>query len=1170
MATPDDPTDSRCDPLVTISEDYLARCRNGEIPSIEEYFERYPELADEIRDLFPTLGIVEGLKPASIDNQTLVTARPLEPNRKLPTIRDYRIFREIGRGGMGIVYEAEHLALGRRVALKVVPSKPGSDASSVERFRHEARAAAGMHHSNIVPVFDVGSTEEYNYYAMQFIVGDGLDRVIEVLSEMREGGERGKNTLLSQTEFALQAAAAITTNWDRPIESVGETRAAVETAKQVSATSSSISAISNEQTYARNVAKIGIEVASALGHAHGRGIIHRDIKPSNILLDTDGTAWVADFGLAKSQDVELTQTGNILGTLRYMSPERFSGPCDERGDIYGLGAALYEMLTLRPLYRAADHLTLMDQIKTQEPTPLREQDRTIPLDLETIVHKAIARDPARRYQTAALLSDDLQRFTEGRPILARRVGPLERLSLWANNNRLVAGLAASLIIGLFAVAVGSTFGAIQYRNLASQAQEIADEKAAIADEMAVLAKRNQTVVDSFVGAFRSADPENQGVTSDMTALEVLQQALSQIESDEELAQDELTKATLLAAIGSSLDSLGQYNSAISAHEETLGLRKAKLGDEHPDTLSSMNSLAVGYQSAGRLEEAISLHEETLRLQKATLGDGHPDTLISMNNLATGYQSTGRLEEALPLWEEALRLSTAKLGGDHPDTLISMINLAFGYRMAGRLDEAIPLQEETLRLSKARLGDDHPDTLISMKNLAGGYRSAGRLDEAIPLHEETLRLQKKKLGNEHPNTLRSMNSLAASYQSAGRLDEAIRLFKETHQLSKAKVGDVHPSSLISMNSLAECYRSAGMLDEAIRRDEETFRLCKAELGDEHPSTLTVMNNLAYDYEQVGRLEDAIPLHEETLRLRKAELGAEHPNTLSSMNNLAFNYYKAKRLDEAIELAEETLRLSKATLGDVHLETLRSTNNLAVYCKAADRLDDAIPLLEEAVRLMKPNLGVDHFQTLNSMKHLSLSYHLAGRFDEAIPWFEQTFRLMKTKLGDDHSQTLATLQGMQAALLRSRRFAEAEKAVNEWVDILQRSAEPDRQRLAHAFVSLAEAQLGLQRMENASEQIGKASGFSEIDEVQQLRADSISGAILAAQSEWDRAERLLVESATLLGEKLSELESGERWYIPVAYRRVVEMFELRDNRAAANEWKTRLTQALDAISKPQNRD
>ncbi len=352
-------------------------------------------------------------------------------------------------------------------------------------------------------------------------------------------------------------------NDETPVRGTGN-QAKVDTAKMASATTSNISSLTTPQVFARNAARIGIEVAAALEHAHHRGVIHRDIKPSNILLDTESRAWVADFGLAKSENVELTQTGNLLGTLRYMAPERFSGPCDARGDVYGLGATLYELLTLQPLYAASDHLALIDCIKTQEPKPIRELDRTVPLDLETIVNKAIAKDPARRYQTAALLGDDLQRFMDGRPIRARRVGPLERLSLWANNNRMVAGLAASLMIGLLAVAVASTFGALQYRQVAKRAKAVADEKAALAEEMTALANRNQAVVDTFVAAFRSADPENESVTSNMTALEVLQQALAEIENNEEFAKDELTKATLLNAIGQSFNALGRHDEAIQA------------------------------------------------------------------------------------------------------------------------------------------------------------------------------------------------------------------------------------------------------------------------------------------------------------------------------------------------------------------------------------------------------------------------------------------------------------------------------------------------------------------------------------------------------------------------------------------------------------------------------
>src|SRR5262249_44368095 len=220
------------------------------------------------------------------------------------------------------------------------------------------------------------------------------------------------------------------------------------------------SAADDGRAYFRSVAQIGQQTASALSYAHARGVIHRDIKPSNLLLDTTGIVWVTDFGLAKTGDLGMTATGDIVGTIRYMAPERFRGECDGRADVYALGLTLYELLVLRPAFDGTDRLHLIDQIRHQEPSRLRALDPRIPRDLETIVMKAIEKDPRRRYASAETLAEDLRRYLADEPIRARRVGPLERLGRWGRRNPLVASLSAAVVL-VAAVGFAGVFGQMQ-------------------------------------------------------------------------------------------------------------------------------------------------------------------------------------------------------------------------------------------------------------------------------------------------------------------------------------------------------------------------------------------------------------------------------------------------------------------------------------------------------------------------------------------------------------------------------------------------------------------------------------------------------------------------------------------------------------------------------------
>jgi serine/threonine protein kinase/WD40 repeat protein len=449
--------------LDRLAEEFAERFRRGERPALQEYAERYPDLAEEIRDLFPAMVEIERAEAAE------------PPPGPLRQVADYRIVREIGRGGMGVVYEAEQASLGRRVALKVLRTHIQGDAKALARFKREARAAAQLHHTNIVPVFDVGQDGEHCYYAMQYIQGQGLDQIICELRRLRavdgkqgvsaaepkpEGDGAGPPNLaksLLTGQFAARERTLATSEAEAPGPDTPPPSEVTAAASAKLPGETELSSIETDRRhYFESVARIGWQTASALAHAHERGIIHRDIKPSNLLLDAGSTVWITDFGLAKTEEDALTRTGDIVGTIRYMPPERFQGRCDPRADVYALGMTLYELLVLRPAFASGDRMALMSQISTDEPARPRTLDPRIPRDLETIVLKAIAKDPDQRYRTAQDLCQDLRCFLDGEPIKARRTSWPERVGLWSRRNPALAGLLGVLIL---AVAGLTVFGA---------------------------------------------------------------------------------------------------------------------------------------------------------------------------------------------------------------------------------------------------------------------------------------------------------------------------------------------------------------------------------------------------------------------------------------------------------------------------------------------------------------------------------------------------------------------------------------------------------------------------------------------------------------------------------------------------------------------------------------
>jgi WD40 repeat protein/serine/threonine protein kinase len=499
-------SDSRSAVVLELAEEFLERYRQGERPSLKEYIDRNPDLASEIKEVFPALALMENVALAdeSLSGAATGPAVPGESDSLPPQqLGDYRILREVGRGGMGIVYEAEQVSLGRHVALKVLPHTIFVDDSQRRRFEREAKAAAKLHHTNIVPVFGVGEHDGMPYYVMQFIQGLGLDGVLEELKHLQgaRGGETSgelresrkdvsaadvaRSLLTGAFEFGAGGVSSASEPQEADASCSAENSATgkpsdsfTRSSVKLPGSSSTLHGKSRKANYWQSVAQIGMQVAEALEYAHKQGIQHRDIKPSNLLLDTRGTVWVTDFGLARADNEDhLTRTGDIVGTLRYMPPEAFEGRADKRGDIYSLGLTLYELLALKPAFEERDRHRLIKRVTTEEPPRLDKLNRQIPRDLMTIVRKAIDREPRRRYQSAAEMAEDLQRFVDDRPVKARRVSEWERLWRWGHRNPAIASLLIAVVLLLALGSIASTVAAI-YLNKAKQA---ADEAARVAD-----------------------------------------------------------------------------------------------------------------------------------------------------------------------------------------------------------------------------------------------------------------------------------------------------------------------------------------------------------------------------------------------------------------------------------------------------------------------------------------------------------------------------------------------------------------------------------------------------------------------------------------------------------------------------------------------------------------
>jgi outer membrane protein assembly factor BamB len=414
--------------LLKVLDEYLEGLQAGETPDRERLLREHPELAGQLEPCLAGMDFIHrAAKPAG-------GGAPAQ-------LGDFRIIREIGRGGMGVVYEAEQLSLKRRVALKVLRFGVGADVEVMKRFQREAETVAQLHHTNIVPIHAVGELGGVHFYAMQLIDGKSLAAVL----------------------------------------------------------AEDVTPEQNIKPDFRRVAGWGLQAAEALAHAHHRGVIHRDIKPSNLILAPDGTVWLTDFGLAKRADeVTLTAAGVLMGTPRYMSPEQAAAakqPIDHRTDIYSLGATLYELATGKPVFESQTPQGVITQILSAEPVAPRLIQGTMPRDLETIILKCLAKEPAGRYQQARELADDLRAYLENRSIKARRPRLLERAVRWARKNRRSTAVTVVTAAASILIFVAIFFGWRNYQDSLLARLTLTREGPSRVAE--VLDERGEVVIPSF-------------------------------------------------------------------------------------------------------------------------------------------------------------------------------------------------------------------------------------------------------------------------------------------------------------------------------------------------------------------------------------------------------------------------------------------------------------------------------------------------------------------------------------------------------------------------------------------------------------------------------------------------------------------------------------------------
>lgn len=810
-----------------MAEDFLGRLRRGEAATISEYELRRPDQRREIREVLEAMLLLERVRPAPEDASGVAARLPeVTASGKLEQIGEYRILREIGRGGMGIVYEAEQVSLGRHVAIKLLPAQALLDSKQLRRFQHEAKAAARLHHTNIVPVFGVGEAEGFYYYVMQFIPGLGLD---QVLAELRASRERAP-----------------------------ESSSPSETALETEMLSSSGGA-----TYPRAVARIGAQVAEALEYAASQGVLHRDIKPSNLLLDGRGNVWITDFGLAKASGLDdLTQAGDIIGTLRYMAPERFSGDADIRSDVYSIGLTLYELLTLEPAFAQKSRQELMRQILEESPPSLEKKAPGTPRDLVTIVEKAMARRPEDRYATPGALAADLRRFQDDRPIEARRLGRPERLWRWCRRNPVVATLATAVL----ALAISAGVLALEERK-AREVARLAEKKSVTTDILTIERSRRADearIVADFLArevVFSGASPH--GHFPRPPALDALARAEPKIP---EMFKDlPLGEAALRFRLGKSYYRIGELDRAHEHLQRAYDLRRSFQGPEHYQTLEAMDFLALTLREEGKLAEARELREGMLRALNKDAGESDEQTITCRTGLMLVLKDQGDLERARAICEDIIATEERGLGPDHPRTLEHKEHLAFILRAQGELQAAQALLEEVLETRRRTDGVEGRRTLSTASRYMLLLKDLGHLDEAKAVGVQTLSSQVKVLGEMDGDSVFTMSNLAFVARLLGQPEEARAYCERTLEQGHCFFVSEHPDArdsetLRAVEEFIDAFEASSKLDMAEILTRELLAVHARFSGWQSPMTLAAQKRLVHLLGAQGKAAEAADLRQ----------------------------------------------------------------------------------------------------------------------------------------------------------------------------------------------------------------------------------------------------------------------------------------------------------------------